>query len=99
MQAIQHYRHLGHACLKGMEAGHPFDLVILDLTIPGEMSGLDIFQKLREINAEVKAIVASGYATDPIMAHCQDYGFKGVLVKPFSAEELSRTIAEVLRED
>ncbi len=82
-----------------MSAGHPFDLVILDLTIPGEMSGLNIFQQLREINAEVKAIVASGYATDPIMTHYHDHGFKGMLVKPFSAEELSRVIAEALRED
>ncbi len=60
---------------------------------------MDIFQQLREINAEVKAIVASGYATNPIMAHYHDYGFKGVLVKPFSAEELSRSIVEALRTD
>ena len=61
------------------------------------MSGLDIFQQLREINAAVKAMVASGHATNPIMAHYHDYGFKGVLVKPFSAEELSRVIVEALR--
>lgn len=90
--ALAKYRHR-------MQAGHPFDLVILDLTIPGELSGLDIFQRLREIDSEVKAIVASGHATHPVMAHYQDYGFRGVLVKPFSAEELSRSIIEALRED
>lgn len=60
---------------------------------------MDIFQQLREINAAVKAIVASGYFTNPIMARYQDYGFKGALVKPFSTEELSQSIVEPLCED
>ncbi len=78
------------------EAGQPFDLVILDLTLPGGMSGVDIFHHLREINPEVKAVVSSGYATNPIMARYADFGFKGVVIKPFSAEELSMVLSRAL---
>ena len=78
------------------ETDHPFDLVILDLTLPGGMSGVDIFHRLREINPEVKAVVSSGYATNPIIARYADFGFKGVVIKPFSAEELSMVLSRVL---
>ena len=39
-----------------------FDAVILDLTIPGGMGGIEAIGKLREIDPEIKAIVSSGYA-------------------------------------
>jgi len=61
-----------------------FDLVILDLTIPGGMGGLETFEKLKELNPAVKVIVSSGYSTDPIMANFAEYGFVGVIPKPFT---------------
>lgn len=82
-----------------LEIGEPFDLVILDLTIPGAMAGEEIAWRLREITPDLKMIVASGYSTDPIMAHYRDYGFQGVLVKPFSAEELSQILVQLLGSD
>jgi len=82
-----------------LEIGEPFDLAILDLTIPGAMAGEEIARRLREITPDLKMIVASGYSTDPIMAHYRDYGFQGVLVKPFSAEELSQILAQLLSSD
>jgi PAS domain S-box-containing protein len=77
-------------------AGAPFDLVIMDLTIPGKMGGKEAIQKLLEIDPHVKAIVSSGYSNDPIMADYARYGFKGVIAKPYQIEQLSRTVHEVL---
>ena len=60
-----------------MDSGQPFSVVIMDLTVPGGMGGKVAIQKLMEIDAGVKAIVSSGYSTDPIMSNYQHYGFQG----------------------
>ncbi|GAU07410.1 hybrid sensor histidine kinase/response regulator [Desulfoplanes formicivorans] len=79
-----------------MEAGSPFDAVILDLTIPGGMGGAKTIQQLLRIDSNVRGIVSSGYADDPIIARFQDYGFKGVAIKPYTLEELGNTLDTVL---
>jgi CheY-like chemotaxis protein len=84
---------------KAQEAGRPFNAVILDLTIPGGMGGKDAIQKLLEIDPEVKAIVSSGYSTDPIMADFRRFGFSGVVSKPYEIEDLSAALLEVLKPD
>jgi PAS domain S-box-containing protein len=76
--------------------GRPFDAVIMDLTVPGGMGGREAISKLLEIDPDVKAIVSSGYSNDPVMANFRDYGFRGVVVKPFKIEELSNTLYNVL---
>ena len=77
------------------QAGRPFDLVIMDLTIPGGMGGREAIAELRKLDPEIKAIVASGYSSDPIMANYQDFGFQGVLKKPFRMEELKRMLLQI----
>ena len=81
---------------EAMEAGQPFDLVIMDLTIPGGMGGREAIQELRKIDPKVKAVVSSGYAMDPIMTQCRDYGFCGSIPKPFDLNLLESTVAEAL---
>lgn len=73
-----------------------FDLVILDLTIPGGPGGLQTVKEILAINPEAKVLVASGYAEDPIMSRCEDYGFKGVIVKPYSLKELQEAVEKAL---
>jgi PAS domain S-box-containing protein len=73
-----------------------YDAVILDLTIPGGMGGKDTVKKLLEIDPEVKAIVSSGYSDDPVLANFQEYGFKGMMPKPFETLSLSKVLHEVL---
>ncbi len=79
-----------------MKEQSPFDAVILDLTIRGGMGGKDTLEQLRQMDPDVKAIAFSGYSNDPIMANYQEYGFKGMLVKPFKYDELCALIKNVI---
>jgi CheY-like chemotaxis protein len=74
------------------KSGRPFDAVILDLVVPGGMGGKETMEQLGEIDPGVKAIVASGYAQDPVMSEYGDYGFKGVIKKPFTLQELHQAL-------
>ena len=67
--------------------GNPFDFVILDLTVRNGMGGLECLEKLREIDPGVKAIVSSGYSNDPALLRYKDYGFIGVINKPYEIED------------
>ena len=75
----------------------PFDLAILDLTVPGGMGGRDVLEKLKVDMPSARAIAASGYSTDPIMCEPQAHGFVGVLPKPFRPAELAQTVANAMR--
>lgn len=81
---------------RARESGKGFDAVILDLTVPGGMGGKETIEELREIDPEVKAIVSSGYSTDPILSDYQCYGFRGAIAKPFEIKALSQVVGEVL---
>ena len=73
-----------------------FDLVIMDLTVPGGMGGHDCLEKIKEIDPNVKAIVTSAYFNDPIMNNYIDYGFLGMLRKPFRIMEISQLLYNML---
>lgn len=81
---------------EAMESGQPFDLVIMDLTIPGGMGGREAIKALRNIDPNVKAVVSSGYAMDPIMTQCRDFGFCGAIPKPFDLNQLEAAVQEAL---
>jgi len=51
---------------------------------------------LLDIDPNVKAIVSSGYSDNPVMANYQEYGFCGVITKPYLIEELSKEIKRAL---
>ena len=79
-----------------IKSGKPYDLVIMDLTIPGGMGGREAMSRLLEIDPEAKAIVCSGYSNDQVMANYKDYGFKANCAKPFQFAILSKTVQELL---
>ena len=81
---------------KAKEEGNPFDAVIIDLTIPGGMGGKETMEQLRVIDPNIKAIVSSGYSTDPVMADFKKYGFCAVILKPYGIEELSKTLYDII---
>ena len=68
----------------------------MDLTIPGGLGGKEAVTDLLEIDPEAKAIVSSGYSNDPVVLNYQEYGFKGVVNKPFKIEELTRILDELI---
>lgn len=72
------------------------DLVIMDLTIPGGMGGQDTVVEILRIDPKAKVVVASGYSNDPILANCQEYGFKAAISKPFELSELNKLINSLL---
>jgi PAS domain S-box-containing protein len=74
------------------KSGTPFDVVIMDLTVPGGMGGEKTISTLIEIDPEVKAIVSSGYANAPIMSRYREYGFRDIVTKPYRIEELHEKI-------
>jgi signal transduction histidine kinase/sensor domain CHASE-containing protein/CheY-like chemotaxis protein len=73
---------------RAWEKNDPYRVVIIDLTIRGGMGGKEAIQKVLEINPEVKAIVSSGYSNDPVMANYRDYGFSGVVQKPYAINDM-----------
>lgn len=89
-EAIMEYK-------KNKKAGKSFDAVILDLTVPGGMGGEETIKKLLETDPEIKAVVSSGYSSDPIMANFKKYGFIEVIAKPYNIAELSNTLSRVIK--
>jgi PAS domain S-box-containing protein len=81
---------------KECDSGKPFDIIIMDLTIPGGMGGESAVQEILAINPEAKVIVSSGYSNDPVMAHYQDYGFSAAIVKPFEVQDIMNAINKLL---
>jgi PAS domain S-box-containing protein len=82
--------------LEAMKAGTPFHIVILDLTVPGGMGGKEAVRKLLDIDPGAKVIVSSGYSQDPILSRYRDYGFGGVIAKPYQIGELGQAIRLLL---
>lgn len=82
---------------KEAKKGKPFDLVIMDLTIPGGLGGKEAVVKLHEIDPDAKIIVSSGYSVDPIMSDYKKYGFCGVINKPYNANQVSEVVGSILK--
>jgi PAS domain S-box-containing protein len=80
----------------GLTSGAPFDLVILDLTIPGSAGGVAILERLRGMDAGVRALASSGYSSDPVMSTPAAFGFMGALAKPYALDELLAKVSEVV---
>lgn len=89
-RAVEMYR-------QGWESSNPYDAVILDLTIPDGMGGTETIQELLKIDPDVKAIVSSGYSNASIMSDYSNYGFSGVMTKPYSIDQVSDLLKSILK--
>ncbi len=82
---------------KAKEKGRPFDLVILDMTLPGELDGAATLQEIRKIDPEIKAVVSSGYSAEDIISNARKYGFDAAVPKPYSITILRETVNNLLK--
>jgi PAS domain S-box-containing protein len=81
-----------------MENGQPFDVVLMDLTIPGGMGGRETFDRLREIDPAVRVIISSGYSNDPVVSDYRELGMKAVLPKPYAVKDVRSVLCEAIAE-
>jgi PAS domain S-box-containing protein len=87
--AVEHYR-------RARADGRPFDVVLLDLVVPGDVGGTEAMDRLGGIDPGVKAILMSGFAQDSVVTEFLSYGFSAVIEKPFTLRELSATLHSVI---
>jgi CheY-like chemotaxis protein len=78
------------------ERNEPFDAVIMDLALPGGISGLEATDGIRQINPDAKIVACSGYLEQNARATAIERGFVGILPKPYTAERLSAELRWVL---
>ena len=84
------------AYAQAMQVGEPFAAVIMDLTIPGGMGGKEAVVALHALDPGAKAIVSSGYSSDPVLSEWGAHGFVGVLAKPYRFEEVAEVLSRVI---
>ena len=80
-----------------MEEGRPFDVVILDLTVPDGVGGEESIGLIRGVDPGAKVIVSSGYSNSPVMSRYTEHGFSEVLRKPYTINEIRETVLRVLK--
>lgn len=86
------------AYAEAMRAGERYDLVIMDLTVPGGVGGKEAMTELHKLDPSVKGIVSSGYSSDPVMANYKAHGFSGMVAKPYRLTDLAKAIRAVIDE-
>lgn len=87
-EAVQRY-------VEASEAHRSFDLLIIDLTIPGGMGGEEAMREILEYDPKATAFVSSGYSESPVMSNCASCGFSGVIAKPYSLKTLRNTLEQL----
>jgi CheY-like chemotaxis protein len=79
--------------------GRPFDLVILDLTVPDGMGGKEAFEKLRKVDPTVKVVISSGFTDDPMMAEFAKFGLDGILAKPYRINDIKVLLERMIQKN
>jgi CheY-like chemotaxis protein len=79
------------------EAGVPFDLVILDLSVPEGLGGKDTISLLKAYDPAVIAIVSSGNSDDPVVQDFMQYGFSARLSKPYKISDLKEILEQLIK--
>jgi PAS domain S-box-containing protein len=79
-----------------LQSGAPFDVVMLDLLVPGGPGAREALNRLTVIDPSVKAILMSGDSPDSLISEFRRYGFHAAIDKPFTLQELSATLELVV---
>jgi len=76
--------------------GSPFDLVILDLSVPEGVGGKEAFERLHAIDPQAKVVISSGFTNDPMLTNYASYGLDGVLAKPYRITEIKALLENMI---
>ncbi len=71
------------------------DFVLLDVVMP-IMGGGEAYDRMKEINPNIKVLLSSGYNIDGQPAEILERGCNGFIQKPFNINELAERIREIL---
>lgn len=89
----------------GAEAVHLYrenwntiQIVFSDVDLP-MLNGLDAFQRMKEINPDVRVIFASGSLNPSLKHQLRQAGAKRFVQKPYGLDDILKTIREVLQEE
>jgi len=88
-QAVELYK-------KAFDSGHKYDILLLDLTIPGGMGGIEALENIKKIFPDIVAIASSGYYSGSVRNDYDKIGFKAFLSKPYRIDELYRLIKKLM---
>lgn len=87
----------GNLALDRYVAEGGFDLVILDMIMP-ELSGAEVFKRLKQIDGDVAVLVSSGFASEDEINKILRDGGRGFIQKPYTIEDLSQVVRRSLRQ-
>ena len=76
--------------------GQSFDLVFLDLVMPG-MNGAETFRAIRRVEPTVEVVVVTGYPDSMLMEEALRVGPFAVIRKPFTSDQLRLVLTRVER--
>lgn len=95
------------ACRNGTEAvaefdaaladGRPYQLLVSDLLVPGDMGGRELISLLRTRPARFRALAVTGFSVDRSVEDFQNQGFDVIVGKPFTIDELKVRIVELMK--
>lgn len=76
--------------------GNPFNLIILDLSVPEGMGGKEAFEKLHALDPAAKIVISSGFTNDPMLTDYASFGLSGVLAKPYRITEIKALLEKMI---
>lgn len=76
--------------------GNPFDLVILDLSVPEGIGGKEAFERLHALDPKAKVVISSGFTNDPMLTDYESFGLDGVLAKPYRITEIKALLENMI---
>lgn len=82
---------------QAVEAGQSFAAVVMDLALPGGMSGLEATLAIKQLDPNARVIVSSGYLEQNARNAALEHGFAGILPKPYTADRLATELRYVLK--
>lgn len=82
----------GAQALALLEAGPRVDLLLSDVVLPGELTGVDVVRRARACDPSLPCVLMSGYAREHLGSGAEDMREVPVLSKPFRLEDLLRTV-------